>query len=467
MILLICLPYSISLFIGFFILRNLTLSSTSKLPLPIELIYSFGLGLAVSSFLAFSCFIVLNKFNAPYIITANILALCFSAFLYFYRRRKNPIKPSCHFSWSWKNSLLLLIYLLLLIPAWYWSTFFLHGGWDAWSTWNLKARILFLGGEHWKNMFSPILWRASPHYPLLLPLMNVWGWSFQTAPIPEIPLATSFIFLNLTLLLVYFSLRYLLNTRWAFAGTMILLSHAYYMKIAMSQYCDIVVSFYLLAGIISLILSRNHQQKIYAFIAGLNLGILCFSKPEGLVAAGILIVLSLFHLWNKDASSVIQKLLSWIYLVYGFLITVIPTLIFQLFYSPGNQTMINGFQSSDHPVTWDRFDVIWKFYAVELMGDTTPWSGIWVGAWRGIWTALFIGLVIGMFKKMSPFEKSIRIIPWFILSYMSVITFYYLTNTYFPIAWWLQVTLHRIYFSLLPIVLFWIFYSVWGQERKI
>ncbi len=463
--LLICLPYIISLLIGFFILKNLTLSSPNRLPLSLELILSFGLGLAMSSFLTFSCFIILNKFNAPYIITANLLLLCCSTILFLYRNRKNLVKLSFHVSWSWKDYLLLLIYLLLVIPALYWSTFFLHGGWDAWSTWNLKAKILFLGGEHWNNIFSPILWRASPHYPLLLPLMNVWGWSFQSSPLPEIPLATSFIFMNLTALLVYFSLRYLLNTRWAFVCTMILFLHSYFMKIAMSQYCDIVVSFYLLASIVGLILSRRHQHKMYALIAGLNLGILCFSKPEGLAAAGILIILSLVHLWKHEESRVIHKILSWLYLVYGFLITLIPTLIFQLVYSPGNQTMINGFQSSDHPVTWDRFNLIWQFYVVELMGDTTPWSGIWIGTWRGIWTILLIGLVIGMFKKMSPFQKSIQIIPLFILGYMSVITFYYLTNTYFPIAWWLQVTLHRIYFSLLPMVLFWIFYSVW--ERKI
>jgi hypothetical protein len=41
-----------------------------------------------------------------------------------------------------------------------------HGGWDAWAIWNLAARFLFRGSEHWKGMFDLAI--AHPDYPLLV-----------------------------------------------------------------------------------------------------------------------------------------------------------------------------------------------------------------------------------------------------------------------------------------------------------
>ncbi len=461
---LIILPFIISFLIGFCLYQNLTISSVDKNKFSLSLVLSLGLGLAVSSFLTFLSFVFLNTYNKSFVVNANLITLFLSAGLLIFRITRNKTPWQIFPKFSLTDILLFLLMLVLSIPAMYWGSFFLYGGWDAWSTWNLKAKMLFLGGDHWKDIFDPILWRASPHYPLLLPLINVWGWSFSSTPLPVVPLLTSYLFMLMTVSLLYHGLKFLISTRWAFVCVALLLLHTYYMKIAMSQYCDIVLSFYLLAALICLIICKKENNLSFAVLAGIFLGLLTFTKPEGLVACGLLIILSAPHL-IKHAKTWKEKLHTWFFMMGGFAAGFIPTALFH-FYAPANQTMINGLFSKDHPSDWERLDVIWKFYLIEMLGDFSPWKGLWVGTWRGIWLALIIIIVIALLRKIKLFDSLSRIIPLFIVSYMSVIAAYYYINTYFPIAWWMQVSLHRIYFSLLPLVLFWMFYALWTPTKK-
>lgn len=458
------LPFLISYVIGFFIYKNLILRSELKSQPALTSIFSMGIGLAVSSLLTFLSFILFNKLNKHFVINLHWIVLAATGGILIYRMVKNKISWNIMPRFSVPDILLLIVFLMLLIPAVYWGTFFIDGGWDAWSTWNFKARCLYLGEDHWKNMFDPVLWRSSPHYPLILPLINVWGWCFQTEAVQQIPFLTSLIFMIMTVSLLYAGLKIFISSRWAFVIIPLLLLNTYYMKIAMSQYCDIVLSYYLLAGMISLMVSRKENSQSFGVLAGLNFGILAFTKPEGMVAAGILIAVSFLTLLNLKAGKWREKIFSWLYVFYGFLIGLIPTLLFHILYAPKNQTMINGLISKDHPSTLDRLDVIWKFYVIEMLGDISPLKGLLMGAWHGLWHLILIGLMIALFNKKRLFDAAIRPIPLFIAGYMGVITFYYFVNTYFPIAWWMQVSLHRIYFSLLPVILFWVVYAVWKEN---
>ena len=80
------------------------------------------------------------------------------------------------------------------------------GGWDAWSCWNLKAKFIFLGGGHWKDMFLPGLWRSNTHYPLLWPLINVWFWDLGGQFNQAVPMFNSILFALLTAGILLFGL---------------------------------------------------------------------------------------------------------------------------------------------------------------------------------------------------------------------------------------------------------------------
>src|SRR6185295_5546043 len=62
-----------------------------------------------------------------------------------------------------------------------------------------------------------------------------------------------------------------------------------YAKTSISQYADGVLSFYLLAALICLARAQQLGQRRYALLGGMFAGFLSFCKPEGLVAALILI----------------------------------------------------------------------------------------------------------------------------------------------------------------------------------
>jgi hypothetical protein len=459
--LLIYIPFIISFLIGYVILQTLFLKSNRSCG-AFDLLIAMGLGLAVSAYLTFSSFIFLNRFVTAYVIGLNILVLLAAGGNYLMVCRRYKKQPSFVPPITREGIIFLSVTLVLFGPVLYWANFFAFGGWDAWSTWNLKAKTLFMGGEYWQNIFSPILWRSSPHYPLLLPLINVWGWSFVKEPLYQGPLFTSLLFGFLTLYIMFVGIKRLTGSWFGFIPVAILLTLPYYMKIFASQYCDIVVSFFLCGSMLTMILAKKEKSQTYALLSGANLGILTFTKPEGLVAAFILVTVSSFYLLNIQETSWKKRLSLWLPLLGGFIVILIPTVIFHLFYAPENQTMINGLQSALHPSTLNRLKFTLSFYVVELASYYYA-DGKVISNWNGIWIVLLIGLFL---SKGKCFKRELLIFPVFIFCYLSVITAYYYVNTYFEIGWWLQVTVHRIFFSLLPVLIVWTFCSLWQENRN-
>ncbi len=349
-----------------------------------------------------------------------------------------------------QNNLALLMIGFALIPTIYQAFFYPMGGWDAWSVWNLKARFLFLGKTQWRAMFDPVLWRSSPHYPLLLPLMNVWGWIGYKNPTPIVPLWNSLLFTFLTGGFLFSVLRRSVSVLLSTAAVLLLFTLPYFTKLASSQYCDIVLAFYLLCALACLVMAIRDDSKQFAAVAGISLGFLGFTKPEGLIAVGLIVFSSLFFLWNKGQSINKQSLIG--FLLAGLGVGLLPVFLFQLYFAPANQTFINGLVSSQKPSNPARLQMILAFFLVEL--KSTKWNGLW------------ITLAIGMLLSMNRcFHKSIRIVPICLGLYLLIVGFYYYINTYFEITWWLKVSLSRILFAVIPSFVFWIFDTIGLLDR--
>ncbi|MCA9405235.1 MAG: hypothetical protein KC684_01765 [Candidatus Omnitrophica bacterium] len=460
------IPYLISFLCGLALVRLILKEYSSSLFL--SGVLAAGTGLGISSHLTFLSFLVFNQLNRPFVIIIHIVVLAVLVLLDFINRKKQKI-PVIDINQQRVLSLWPLgLFLFLSIPLWYQSNFYAHGGWDAWSTWNLKARFLYYGGEHWRDMFNPILWRSSPHYPLFLPLINVWGWCFQKSAALLIPTLTSFIFSLLSVGLLFTGLKRLTRSYYSLIPTIFLLTLPLFHKLSYSQYSDNVLGFYLLAGLVCLIFSGTEKNKGFAFLGGLFLGFLSFAKNEGLIAAVLIGGWALIYFLFFT-----EKNMRWIlckHLCIGAIIGGLPTLIFTLFYAPDNITFINAL-SSPNATLLPRVKMIFSFYLVEM---TAPIWNLLVHThilkfdiladpkWRGWWIALVIILILNWKRA---FDKRTIIVPLFLASYMAIVTFYYFLNVYFEIGWWLQVTLHRILFAILPATLFWGFGSLWLDKE--
>ena len=465
--LLIYLPFLLSLingylFVGFLFRKNM--ASLSFL----HFFLAGGLGLGISGQVAFLNFILFGKFNALFIAGFHLILFIFLSLLCFCKARAVFSVPFQGNKFHLPHIAALVGIIVLFIPTWYIANFYIYGGWDAWAVWNLKSRMLFLSDD-WQRIFHPALWRSSPHYPLLLPFINIWGWTFAGETLPQLPTLTSLIFTFLTLGLLYFSLKKFISPLIAFVSVSVIMTLPLFVRLATSQYSDMVVGYYLSAGMFCLILATSLKMEGFAVLAGLMTGFLSFTKNEGLLASVVLVCLGIPYLLRESPREERKRfLLSFLEAVF---ISHIPAIAFQIFYAPEDILMINGLTSREHPVSLLRLKTIFGYYLIELGLPVfnlmtmikTNWdtSQIIPMKWHGVWIVFFIGLIAGGRRCFRP---PIALIPLFLLFYLLAISGWYFINTWRPVDWWLSVTFARVMFSLLPLFIFWIFYTLWGEK---
>jgi len=445
------LAYFASSLLGYFFLRSVS-TSKSSLSLGLILFLSPGLGLALTAIILFNNFILFDKLNRLFVfIVHGVVALLLILFFFLTRQKSKSTVPSSP-SMNIFDLLSFVVLLFMIIPLWKGAHIYPMGGWDAWQVWNFKAKFLLLGGQDWKNMLEVSQWRSSPHYPLMLPLVIVWGWLWTSSPSIIVPILVSVMYTFLTGGLLFAGLRQLTQSRQAILAALALLSLPFFILIGTSQYCDVLLSYYLLASIICSLVAYQQRDKITAFWAGIFLGILSFTKPEGTLAAFILFILNLTFLRQKNLSIVENKKIRFALILGAFLFTL-PTILFELVYSPGNQTFINGLSSSTKPSDWPRLQLTLVVFFATFLSQH----------WNGLWLVMLGGLLLSWKKS---FQKNLILIPLFLGIYFAVIIFYYWLNTYFEIAWWLRNTLGRILVTLLPVALLWTFYALGQPENK-
>lgn len=432
------IPYLLSTILGYLIVDRID-RPEGRIPLSIRFFLAGGIGLGMSAQITFFTLIAFHQLVPAAVIGIHLAVIGGLAVGKFKSGRSLPL-PGLP---SWPNALAAMVFLLAFIPLFKEVQHFPWGGWDAWEVWNFKAKFIFLAGERWTNMFEPLLWRTSPHYPLLLPLANVWGWSFQPAPdFRLIPQITSLLFTFFTMGLLWTALLYHTKQPLVVTAPLVILLIPFFATMAASQYADIVMAYFLLAALITLRWGVQTLEKRFFILTGISLGCLTFTKPEGMVAAlCLLIIAGGFILFIPDRR---RQGLVLVGLMAAVVLSSLATAIHQTSFSPGNQTFINGLTSADHPSTFYRMKLTLAFLLMELKADR----------WNGIWIFLAAGMILG---GRQVWRKEHLPVPLFLLAYLGAVVLYYWLNTYFSIAWWLQVSLNRILFSILPAAAFWIF----------
>jgi hypothetical protein len=446
-------PFILSFLVGMGLL-NIIFQKRPHISFLTALCLGGGLGLGTSAYLTFLSYLFVWQLHKPLVVALHVILLGLIIAGHVYRFRKHhipvwtlaPISRQDIFGFG----------LLLLMASTVLVNIYIHpyGGWDAWGVWNFKAKFLFEAGLYWENIFHPVLWRSSPHYPLLLPLVNVWGWIFQSSPTHTTTQITTVIFNLLTIGLIFSALKDLTKSWWSCLVVFLFFLQPYFLTLSSAQYADIVLSFYLFAGMLCFMLSLRQGHPAFLLLCGAFLGFLAFVKPEGYVSTGLLCGIISGLLWRITPG---HTRINSLRVFWGscLLFSVIP-FIFKFFYAPDNMTMINGLTSQAKPSSWPRMQTILSFYWHEIFKTGTQ-------GWNGIWIVVLLGLMLGGTRI---FRKDVLIIPLFLFGYVSIVTLYYFVNTHFDIDWWLEVSFNRIQLSLLPIILFWCFYSLWAEQTE-
>jgi len=435
------LPSLISFGQGFLLIRLLT-GSKDRPRLTWCLFAGFLLGLGISGFLTFTSLVLFSRIVPAYVIGINVAAL---AGLGLAQKRSEWTKASLQASPRELGVILALAALTL--PTIIQAFLYPFGGWDAWSCWNLKARFLFLGGSEWSNMFDPAMWRSNTAYPLLLPLINVWSWCFGSEPTYLVPLFNSCLITFLMAGLLYFSLEALNGLKLLnLLAPAFLLLNAFVLKLASSQYSDLLVGTFLLLALMGFLLFKRTKNTGFLQIGTLALGFMSFTKSEGSALALITIIvlamaIALDRACHETISHHIWKLL--LTLAAAFLASG----IFKLQYAPDSHTYINGFISTEKPAGIERLGAVFVFLGKEVLS----WK------WNGLWLLTAGGLILARGKAL---KAGLWTIPAILTAYLAIIIGFYWVNTFFDIVWWLSTTLNRILFALTPAVILWLFLAL-------
>lgn len=268
---------------------------------------------------------------------------------------------------------------------------FPHGGWDAWMNWDMRARMIFRGGEGWRTAFSGALPWSHPDYPVLVPSLVVRGWLYaghETLLGPALVAAT-FTFGTVALLLT--ALGTLRSLSQGLLAALVLLSTPFFILHGTSLYADVPLGFFFLATFVCLALDGRADAPAHRFavLAGAAAGIAMWTKNEGLVfalsiAAGLL--LQAWHGgWRPHRGRLLAfgtGLLPWLCLVVGFKIAFAP---------PNDLLSTLGIERTWGRLTApDRYALVAREYASHIL--TFGRNGLTAAAWPLAACLLGLGL---------------------------------------------------------------------------
>ncbi len=165
-----------------------------------------------------------------------------------------------------------------------------HGGWDAFTIWNLKARFLAGGPGTWRNALAPVegvrgtLFGANhPGYPLLLSSAVASAWTVQGEAASATPAALGLLFAFATAAILGGAVAWLRGEAAGLLALLLLLASEGFASQAGSQYADIPISLYVLATLaLMAIAADNGWPRGTILLAGFCCGLAAWTKNEGL-----------------------------------------------------------------------------------------------------------------------------------------------------------------------------------------
>ncbi|MBI2632928.1 MAG: glycosyltransferase family 39 protein [Parcubacteria group bacterium] len=365
-------PLLIGWFVIDYFLRNA--------PLLFKLCAAIGIGIGISSIFSFLWIILVGQFTVFLIVAETVLSIVLILMVYYtktillfarirewflyrmhriYRREKFFISNAT----LTKNSYFPFIGIILFASAIFAALAFKqpHGEWDAWAIWNLRARFLFLGGEHWKDAFSSILSWSHLDYPLLLPLTIARQWFYSNSLTLLAPNITAWLFMFLALGMLYSLLSTMRDKQQALFGTILLASTPFFLKHSAEQYADVPLSFFILLFCSLLIFYHTTLDRKILSLAGIVSGLALWTKNEGILFVALfLFIHTIFSLKTNGIKSTMRELL---YFSFGLFPIALIVFYFKIYIVPENAFSSQLPLALSHLFEWERYIYVGKKFA--------------------------------------------------------------------------------------------------------
>lgn len=316
-----------------------------------------------------------------------------------------------------------------------------YGWWDAWALWNTKAKFLVSGGENWQRMFSSSIEWMHPDYPLLVPSIVASGWSFFQTNSCWIPIAVTVIFSWSLYLLLKENINFLFqnNKMSAFIGFFLIAIPAF-LRWGRSQYADLPLAAFLL---LSITLFFRYKKVSTFLLSGLSLGLVAFTKNEGVFYAAIFILsaaLALFYTRGRNLKK--EMLVAWFSgLAPGIIFLAIVKKM-----SPINNLFLLNFDNIA-PHSWHRIlDIISGF-----LNEFSRWK-----EWAIFWPIALAFLIIGLLNINEKDYWNVFLLIFLMVSFIFYFSVYIFVPLKYDISWYIDTSLNRLLIQITPIFVFYI-----------
>lgn len=165
-----------------------------------------------------------------------------------------------------------------------------HGEWDAWSIWNLRARFLFRAVES-AAPFDPLLNWSHPDYPLLVPAAVAGLWTWNGGEAQWLAAAVAVVFWASAVLVPVLLLARLRSTAMGLTAGLALAGMPLLARNASAMYADVVIGYFFVAAIgLGVLGMESRAGRSAALLAGVAAGLAAWSKNEGLLFCGVLVL---------------------------------------------------------------------------------------------------------------------------------------------------------------------------------
>ncbi len=299
----------------------------------------FGFGLAL-----WSCFYIVILFTVgPHLtwIWAKDAALFFLVAAYFWLRRRYPHSKTrsevvqdqaprwlrVAFFVSACVAIMVFVGSTMRVP---------EGEWDAWMTWNTRARFLFRDGTDFTTIFAAEI--AHADYPLLLPGLIAQTWMMLGSESMVVPPMFALTFSAITMGALVVAIVIFRGTASGLIAGLVLLGTPMFTTSAATQYADSVIGSYLLMTCVLITLAASgmpYRVERLLILSGTAASMMAWTKNEG-IFYGLSLLVAL-AIWKFGPS---QKRLSRLNRITVFLLGALPVIAllayFKLKHAPSN-----------------------------------------------------------------------------------------------------------------------------------
>jgi len=323
-----------------------------------------------------------------------IIEILLIGFLFYINlKNRNEIKyylPNVK-KWSWLDWLLRLSFILVaLIGILAFMDYVKtnpHGRYDAWAIWNVRARMIFRGGENWKSVFVPQLFHGD--YPMMIPFTIAHSWLMAGTESMRIPPMVAFLFTYSIPGIITGALLSMGKKQVSWLAGLILLSTPWLIFFGSVQFSDVPLAANILSASVCLcMVFMDRESKLtWAFLAGLFCGLASWTKNEGQLFLLVFIFVVVFGFIFSFEKCERNK--RFLYLALGLLLPVFVLFLFKFTLAPANDVVdTNNLSPALTNLT------IFSRYS-EVLKTMKPYYSIF-GGWYGAIPVFFFlcGLIL-------------------------------------------------------------------------